>query len=96
MLSPYSRHVEPVQKVLDAHLCLCVDGVRVFELQDALRHRLNHVLVSVSDLLQCPAKVLQSLVVSVAAFELTKVPETLSVPLLKIEKYKWLKIILYH
>ena len=81
--SPYSGHVEPVQEVLDAHFCLCVDGMGVFELQDALGHRLDHVLVPVSDLLQRSAKVLQSLIVSVAAFELAKVTETLSVPLLQ-------------
>ena len=42
----YSAHVEPVKEVLDVHVGLVVHLVRVLQLEDALGHGLNHIVVA--------------------------------------------------
>ena len=47
---------------------------------------MNHILVPVGDLFEGEAEVFQGLGVSVTPFELTKVAETLCIPLLETIK----------
>ena len=42
----YPGHVEPVQEVLDGHVCLLVHCVRLLQLQHPLGHSLHYVCVA--------------------------------------------------
>ena len=43
----YPTHVEPIEKVLNVHVSLIVDFVRVLQLKHPLGHRLDNVVVTV-------------------------------------------------
>ena len=43
----YSTHVEPIEKVLNVHVGLIVDFVRVLQLQHPLSHGLHNIVVTV-------------------------------------------------
>ena len=45
----YSTHVEPIEKVLNVHVSLIVDFVRVLQLQNSLSHGLYHIVVAMLD-----------------------------------------------
>ena len=78
-------HVEPVQEVLDGHVCLFVYSVGLFQLQHPLCHGLNHISVTSLYCLQCLAKVSQDDLVSVsvaARLKLHQVSEALCIPVL--------------
>ena len=42
----YPTHVEPVEKVLNVHVSLIVNFVRVLQLQNSLGHGLDNVIVT--------------------------------------------------
>ena len=76
-------HVEPVQEVLDSHVCLFVHSVGLLQLQHPLCHGLNHISVTSLYCLQSLAKVCQDdLVFDTAGLKLYQVSEALSIPVL--------------
>ena len=60
-------HVEPVQEVLDSHVCLFVYSVGLLQLQHPLCHGLNHVSMARLYHLQSLTEIGQYNLVSVAA-----------------------------
>ena len=76
-------HVEPVQEVLNGHVCLFVYSVGLLQLQHPLCHSLNHISVTSLYCLQCLAKVGQYDLVSVTTrLKLHQVSEALCIPVL--------------
>ncbi len=49
LASPDSRHVEPVEEVLNACVGRRLEGVRIFELENTPGHRLDDVGVTLLD-----------------------------------------------
>ena len=45
----YPTHVEPIKKVLNVHVSLIVDFVRVLQLQNSLGHGLHNIVVTMLD-----------------------------------------------
>ena len=77
-------HVESVEEVLDGHVGLIVHGVRLLKLQHTLGHRLHNVGVAGLYGLEGLTEVGQINPIGLTArLKLHKVPETLSIPILK-------------
>ena len=78
-------HVEPVQEVLDGHVCLFVHSVGLLQLQHPLSHSLNHISMAGLHSFQGLAKVCQGcLVCGTARVKLHQVSEALSIPGLQL------------
>lgn len=78
----YPWHVKTIQEILYAMFCMLIDVMGFFQLQNSLRHRFNHIGMSVSNLYQIATEMFKDFNVRFFFFKLYDLVETLYVPVI--------------